>query len=727
MSSEPNPGKSPEAGNSGKSPEAGEPATPPQSGFLDRRLGGKSIWDWLDLFSKLAIPVVVLAATIWFTGWQSHLTDLQHQDDITDTYIGNIKDLLNQGLRTSSPDGNIRQIAEEQTITTLRRLNVQHNIIVLQFLQDAHLIGAKNTVIDLSNADLSYDDLSNAPLSGINLRNADLSHADLTGADLSGATMDGTDLIGASLSGATLTSASLSDAILTGADLSGARLGDAILSNASLSGADLSGADLSGADLPGADITQAQLDEVRSCAYAILSTGVTCQPIQCTYAIGQPCQQKPPVQLTYWYTESDNEKGVILKLINQFEQKYPDIHIHAVQKPFFQTRGAFTTAVKEGDAPDVLRSDVGWTSMFASKGYLLNIDSYVSQSDISDYLNAPLSTTRGIPSSTTRGIGPGLSAPLAYDEYNGHLYGLPQVTDFLALLYNKKELGKAGITGPPLTMADFEADAVRVVQNKKEDQAKYGFETGGTFYSALPFLYACGGGMFDQGNNNILVDSPGSVAGLNFLVKLQNADKVKVMPPEMNFSAAPGAMVSDFMNGKTAMIFDGPYDVSQILTGSSFKGSNHSNLGIAPIPTGLAGQPGSPVGGQSYVISAGTAHPAEAYKFISFMSSTSSQVAIANANHTLPTRQSAYQDGVSNYPFVSEFLSIKDTAVARPPIPQGGYLFDGADPNIWAALTGGQSADEALNAIAYSWKQLEAGNLVSQSTFTPGPSLAACS
>src|SRR5208283_2804339 len=214
--------------------------------------------------------------------------------------------------------------------------------------------------------------------------------------------------------------------------------------------------------------------------------------------------------------------------------------------------------------------------------------------------------------------------------------------------------------------------------------------------------------------------------GLNFLVNLQNADNVPVMPQETSFSKASGTMVSDFMKGTTAMIFDGPYDVKKILTGSAFK-DDTGNLGIAPIPMGPAGLTGSPVGGQSYVISAGTAHPAEAYKFISFMSSTSSQVAIANATYTLPTRQSAYQDGASSNWVIGDFLSIGDTAVARPPIPAGGYLFDVADPNIWAALTGTQSAAEALNQIAYSWKQLGAGNLVSQSTYTPGTSLAACS
>ncbi len=296
---------------------------------------------------------------------------------------------------------------------------------------------------------------------------------------------------------------------------------------------------------------------------------------------------------------------------------------------------------------------------------------------------------------------------------------MPQVTDFLALLYNKHELAKADITDPPSTMADFEADAEKVVQQKK---AKYGFETGGTFYSALPFLYAYGGGMFDQ-DNKILVNSNGSVEGLQSLVNLEsNPDHA--MPPGVDFSNGLGNMVQDFMNGTTAMIFDGPYDVKQILTGSSFKDAG--NLGIAAIPTGPSGQTGSPLGGQSYVISAGTAYPAQAYQFIKFMSSTASQVKIAEANYTLPTRQSAYQGAVCSNTVIKAFLSIEKTVVARPVITQGAYLFDVADPSISAALTGARSADDALNAVAASWNQLGAGNL-RQSTFTPGTSSTACS
>jgi len=374
---------------------------------------------------------------------------------------------------------------------------------------------------------------------------------------------------------------------------------------------------------------------------------------------------------------------VISRLIHQFERENPYIHINAVRKPFLTAQAAFVTDSHVGKAPDVFRSDIGWVSEFASQRYLLNIDSYIPQSDRSDYL----------------------SAAMRYDYYNGHLYGLPQVTDVLALLYNRAELKKADITSPPATMADFERDAKKVVQSKA---ATYGFETNGQYYYTIPFLNAFGGGTFNQ-RNNILMNTGASVNGLKFLLKLQNTDKV--MPTNINFSSGRTSLVDDFLSGKTAMVFDGPWDVTNIWTGSAFAGE-HSNLGIARIPTGPAGLTGSPLGGQSYVISAGTAHPTEAYRFISFMSRMGSQVTIAEANHTLPTRWSAYQSrNVSSDWVISAFRQTWEAeAVARPAIPQAGHLFDMFDASIADALDDVQSPIAALNAVAKAWQQLLASS-----------------
>ncbi len=342
----------------------------------------------------------------------------------------------------------------------------------------------------------------------IDLSGADLSGAQLNGADLAGVALYGANLTGAHLRDATLTGASLSDAILERADLTGARLGGAILTSADLKKARLNSAMLAGADLTGANITPRQIKQVNSCRDAALPTGLH-------------CHHAPAISLTYWYTEAGQESRVITKtLIPRFEKLYPGIHIKPVSMNFFNTRAAFTAAVQDGKAPDVLRADLSWTKLFASEGYLLNIDSYTYQSnqDLSDYrrLNPPFGPDRR-PGGTR-------FSPLTYDEYNGHLYGLPQVTDILALLYNKKELAEAGIARPPHNMTQFKADTLRIVQQHK---AKYGFETDGSFNKAAPFLYACGGGLLDPRSNRILVNDKGSVSGLDFLLHLRKTGNVK--------------------------------------------------------------------------------------------------------------------------------------------------------------------------------------------------------
>ena len=258
----------------------------------------------------------------------------QQQATTLQTYIDNIRDLLlNHKLTQSSPGDEVRHVATVQTLSTLRSLDPARNIIVLRFLQDAHLIGIQDPVISLTNANLSNDNLSGADLSNVDLEFATLTGTDLNGAHLNGAILyganlnkadlTGTDLNNASLSGALLdgsimnrailTDARLNGASLAGAQLNGAYLGDANLHGAVLTGTDLSGADVSDANLAATGLTQQQLDTVHSCTDAELSPG----PPRLT------CEQRPPIQLTYWYTELPAERPVIRTLIAQFEQQHP--------------------------------------------------------------------------------------------------------------------------------------------------------------------------------------------------------------------------------------------------------------------------------------------------------------------------------------------------------------------------------------------------------------------
>jgi DNA segregation ATPase FtsK/SpoIIIE-like protein len=238
--------------------------------------GEKKLWDWLQLLSALAIPVVLAVAGFWFADQQQqqqqsienqradHEREIQKQqaqDIALQAYLSQMGQLiLEEDLRDPEEvSERVSTLARVRTITVLSRLDPNRKHSVMQFLIEAHLVQGvgqggeccKEPIIALHGASLRDVTFPNAPLEG----------AYLGGADLSGANLRGAYLSDADLGGANLDEANLRDADLRDADLSDAHLSDAGLSGASLSEAYLSEADLSDANLSGAKgITQERLD-----------------------------------------------------------------------------------------------------------------------------------------------------------------------------------------------------------------------------------------------------------------------------------------------------------------------------------------------------------------------------------------------------------------------------------------------------------------------------------
>jgi uncharacterized protein YjbI with pentapeptide repeats len=255
---------------------------------------GKTLWDWLQLLGVLAIPLVVVGATLLFGIQQANLAQQQHETDkqsaldqqeatILQTYIDNIQDLLlNHNLLKSQSTDEVAILARARTLTALQGLDPHRKGVLLNFLYEANLIGyfgpenILNSIIYLRDANLRNADLSYA-----NLSYANLSYANLSYANLAGAYPYGADLSGADLSNANLSNANLSSAILRNTNLRNANLRNADLSNADLSNADLAGANLAGANLitthlDESTVTQQQLDQVYSCKGATLPQRLTC-------------------------------------------------------------------------------------------------------------------------------------------------------------------------------------------------------------------------------------------------------------------------------------------------------------------------------------------------------------------------------------------------------------------------------------------------------------------
>jgi uncharacterized protein YjbI with pentapeptide repeats len=245
------------------------------------QFGEKKLWDWLQLLSALAIPVVLTVAGFWYTSQQQRhqqhienqraaaeqdIEERRAQDAALQAYLDQMSALMLQNnLRDSEEDSEARRLAQARTLTVLGRLGPDRKRTVVRFLYESALIQEGNPIVhlataDLSNADLSLDDLSDADLGEANLRGADLKTANLSDANLRGANLSNADLSNADLHLADLRFADLSHADLCcNADLSSAKLSSVILSDANLRDADLSYADLTNADLSHADLSNADL------------------------------------------------------------------------------------------------------------------------------------------------------------------------------------------------------------------------------------------------------------------------------------------------------------------------------------------------------------------------------------------------------------------------------------------------------------------------------------
>ncbi len=235
--------------------------------------GEKKLWDWLQLLSALAIPIVLAGAGFWFSAQQDSrqqaIEDQRAQDVALQAYLDQMGALmLEENLRASEEGSEARTLARARTLTVLGRLDPKRKRSAVQFLYESSLIDDADPVVDLSNADLrSVDlrlkDLSETDLSEVDLSEAHLSNAHLNGANLTNAILSDADLSDANLTNATLSDANLSGANLHRADMSHANLTYATLKRTDLRSSILRGADLSGANLLEANMSQADLNDAQ--------------------------------------------------------------------------------------------------------------------------------------------------------------------------------------------------------------------------------------------------------------------------------------------------------------------------------------------------------------------------------------------------------------------------------------------------------------------------------
>ena len=272
---------------------------------------------------------------------------------------------------------------------------------------------------------------------------------------------------------------------------------------------------------------------------------------------------------------------------------------------------------------------------------------------------------------------------LGDEDYKGVPYGIPWTTSTRALFYNKKIFAAAGISAPPTTWAQEEADAAKI---KAKGYIGYGMPLGPEEAQAELLLWFLGnGGGYVNSSGTYEINSPQNIATLNFMKAYAATGDTQPNPGGTDRTA----VWTDFAQGKLGMVLGSPAVIPSIQSANVLQSSDY---GVADIP-GKNGPLTSTLGVHDDIVvfkTGGAAHLAADKEFLDFVYQDKWQLQFDNEYDLLPATTSAASTMGKN-PLYAAFLANIANSVNYPPNANWTTVGSQIKTSVGAAITGNPS------------------------------------
>ena len=396
--------------------------------------------------------------------------------------------------------------------------------------------------------------------------------------------------------------------------------------------------------------------------------------------------------ITFWHGWSaPSEIKAIDENIKAFEKKHSNITVKAVSNI---TDDKINQALRAGGpkAPDVVSSfttdNVG---EFCTSGAFVDLSPFMKKSGIDPEQTFP-------------------SAQLDYTQFEGNQCSLPLLSDAYGLYYNKKMFAAAGISAPPKTLSEFDADAVKLTKSSGDSYSQLGFmpDYHGYESTITHFASQFDATYFDDNGKSTVADDPGLKAAYVWQKGL--VDKLGGYRKLEKYRTTFGDEFGDknpFMTGQVAMAIDGEWRGGMIDASSS-----PVDYGVAPfpVPDDHAAEYGK---GYTSGTIVGIAHTSQkqnaAWEFVKFLTTdTDAVVSFSNAIHNVPSTKAALaSDKVDPNPAFQTFLKIAQNphSSTTPASPNGG-AYQLTLQNVGYAYESGKNTDLS-GALEKAAKQID--------------------
>jgi multiple sugar transport system substrate-binding protein len=354
-------------------------------------------------------------------------------------------------------------------------------------------------------------------------------------------------------------------------------------------------------------------------------------------------------QTIVFLTWKPNQPEVWQRLIASFQEEHPEIRIQIQMGPHSSTEyhAIVTQRLKNRDSSvDVFFMDVVWPPEFASAGWALDLASR-------------------FPEEARRRF---LSPPIDANSYGDGIYGVPCYLG-AGLFYYRKDLLEKYRFAPPKTWDEMLTQGSAIVRGEGDPtlhiySAQFK-QYEGLVCNMLEFMWSHGGGVLDgQTRRVLLADRPA-------------VDAVTFVRDKIIGGAAPQGVVNYeepeslevFIQGRSVFHRNWPY--AWAVASDPDKSKVAGKIGVGALPAFPGHAPASALGGWQFGISRWSKHPDEAWAFVEFMTSPSSQKRLAMEAGLAPTRLEVYEDPEvqAKMPHLQCFLPAFQSARSRPATP----------------------------------------------------------
>ena len=354
--------------------------------------------------------------------------------------------------------------------------------------------------------------------------------------------------------------------------------------------------------------------------------------------------------------------GAFGTVVDAFNKANPDANVKLLELPEDageQRRLQIQRLEAENPECDVLGMDVIWTAEYAAQGWLLDVSDFISENG-DKFIQSTVDTT----------------------EYEGKNWAVPFNSNAGFIYFRTDEVDQA-----PDNWEDLYAEA-----QKGNGVVYQGFRYEGLTVNFLELLYSAGGSVLSEDGTEATADSPEVKEVLEFMAKgIQDGAAPKAVTTYKEEESRRA-----FESGNATFMRNWPYAYAL------GKDSDIAdNFDIANFP-GYGGNEGAGVlGGYDLAISAYSKNPDGSLAFIEFATDAEQQALMATEASLPPTLTETYDDPAVKkaMPFAEELRTAIEQAQPRPVSPVYPQISEAIYNNVFAALQGDMSADEASSKM----------------------------